>query len=153
MDIDTFNKMRAEYEDVISTKGQGLLESVFLDAFQGVPGLSEIRWCQFTPGFNDGDACTFGIGEVEYVIEGKLNEDYENDEGQGEPDSYTHGEAWPSSYELQTEPYYETVQKFQKNFYSLERVLEVTLGDPCQVTAKYDGENVIFEVEEYECGY
>lgn len=35
-----------------------------LDALLGQPGVHSVRWRQYTPYFNDGDACEFGIGEA-----------------------------------------------------------------------------------------
>jgi hypothetical protein len=34
------------------------------DIFNRVPDLKVIKWVQYTPYFNDGDACTFRVGEL-----------------------------------------------------------------------------------------
>lgn len=36
-------------------------------------------WCQYTPYFNDGDSCTFGIGEIYVTTNDEINPDMDND--------------------------------------------------------------------------
>lgn len=47
---------------------QGQLTSIFQEVFNLVPQLHEITWSQYTPYFNDGDTCTFGIREVYFGL-------------------------------------------------------------------------------------
>lgn len=35
----------------------------YLDAVLTTPGVAAVRWRQYTPYFNDGDPCEFGVGE------------------------------------------------------------------------------------------
>lgn len=135
---------------------------VFLDALDKVlecPGVEAVRWNQYTPYFNDGDACTFSIYSAYVKIKG-------DDEEVGD-----YGNGFRSTYDLydydpEAGDTYETRRKFNQigdfpakmihdSLSEFEGVLEsgkhyVVLnekfGDPAQVTATRDG----FEVEFYE---
>jgi hypothetical protein len=53
-----------EAQDNIRTQAQGVLKSVFADFFVKYPDVYAIGWTQYTPYFNDGDACIFRVGEI-----------------------------------------------------------------------------------------
>lgn len=44
-------------------EGKGAFEEAMKELFDAHPGLVGIRWRQYTPYFNDGDTCTFSVGE------------------------------------------------------------------------------------------
>lgn len=41
-----------------------IIRSVFESVFVEYPDIKAATWVQYTPYFNDGDACTFGVSEV-----------------------------------------------------------------------------------------
>jgi hypothetical protein len=43
------------------------LNNAIKKLFVDIPDLYAIRWTQYTPYFNDGDACIFGVGDVSFV--------------------------------------------------------------------------------------
>ena len=43
-----------------------------------MPALKAIRWNQYTPYFNDGDPCTFSVGEVMFLVDGAAEDDGED---------------------------------------------------------------------------
>jgi hypothetical protein len=45
-------------------KAQKVFEQSLKNVFELVPNLGCVAWAQYTPYFNDGDACTFRIGDV-----------------------------------------------------------------------------------------
>ena len=45
------------------------------------PQVKAVKWSQYTPYFNDGDACTFRVNEPYFFFEGVENNDPEEDEG------------------------------------------------------------------------
>lgn len=46
-------------------EGEAALKEAFSEFFEMHPGVRAIVWTQYTPHFNDGDACTFSVNEFE----------------------------------------------------------------------------------------
>lgn len=56
--------------------GQVALKAAFADFFDAHPEATAIVWTQYTPHFNDGDACTFGVNDFELKVDtNKIAED------------------------------------------------------------------------------
>lgn len=61
-----------------------------LDQLLAVQGVETVRWEQFTPYFNDGDACEFGTGEVRVKLAERFGVDeYGGDYADGYITSYS----------------------------------------------------------------
>lgn len=56
-----FAAARQTYLDTV----EPALKEAFADLFTQFPELEAIRWTQYSPHFNDGDACTFGVNEFQ----------------------------------------------------------------------------------------
>lgn len=124
-----------------------------LDKLFAVDGIEEVRWTQYTPHFNDGEALIFEVNEVEV----KLSERFgvEEDDGEG-------GDGWLGEYDLydyvdsnyrnrtymvngqSTEEIKAALDAFDLD--SFETVVKLNFGDHAQVTATPAG----FAVEIYE---
>lgn len=136
-----------------------------LDALFEHPEVESIRWEQYTPYFNDGDACEFGFGELSVRFVG--GDEEAGDNGDGFLSLYELGD-WPEGY-YQThsrwddsKPDYDPadfIPDFEADdsrgivaaFVALDNSLkhyEVELrklfGDPAQVTATRGGFDVVF---------
>ncbi len=87
-----FDTLIAE-QQVLRVKFQADAQAMFKESlksfFELNPGINALRWTQYTPYFNDGDACVFGVNDV-YFTNAKGNQlddisrwgEYEgNDEG------------------------------------------------------------------------
>jgi len=73
------------------------LQASFNDAaqafFNKAPEGTTITWCQYTPYFNDGDPCVFGVGGIEVRFKPLEGEDKEMaEEEYGEDEGFCHGE-------------------------------------------------------------
>lgn len=125
----------------------------FLDALDNlleVPGVEAVRWQQYTPYFNDGEACEFRIYSAEVKLEG-LDEGGDYDDGwREEYGFYDYSKGDYSNRELIEVPGVD-VSDVKEALGAFERVLEsgehyVVLnkkfGDPAQVTATTAGFNV-----------
>lgn len=75
--IDEYYAMKA----VVNEKVKANLAKAFVDFFDQNPLIKVIGWAQYTPYFNDGDACVFSVGEVGFGMD-------ENDVG-ADPYEYT----------------------------------------------------------------
>jgi hypothetical protein len=123
------------------------------------PNLTGMRWTQYTPHFNDGDACEFGINEPEYQF-GLPTPAKDEDEDDG----YGSNEGWYDSYQIDEDFFKKrtdvinfkeipAVQKSVKEAHqvwekltSMDKQLQTMFGDGVQVTVTADG----VEVEEYD---
>lgn len=61
-------KQKAEaFQQEMMKQGQTLLQECFTEIFNQYPDLKYFSWTQYTPYFNDGDTCYFGVNEIEYI--------------------------------------------------------------------------------------
>lgn len=143
-------KMKEEFEVIqkeYREKSQTIFKQAFSAFFQEVPSIKAMSWTQYTPYFNDGEACVFSVGDVWFLTEKGL-EDFIED-GRGYAEEYAAGDR--QYYE---EQYREGVSKEDfdkiaefKHFLSgiPDEIYEHIFGDHVYVIATKDG----FEVEEY----
>lgn len=138
-----------------------------LDELLAHPKVTKVRWSQYTPYFNDGEACEFGVNTAEVSLGVIANEEGETEEGRwydegeerfyGEYDLYTYEynedgrPNWDSKvYKvdgIDTKDVKEALVKFEAELTGKHYVwLNENFGDPAEVTATPDG----FEVEHYE---
>lgn len=122
--------------------------AILIDALNQVlehPLAEYVKWNQYTPYFNDGDACEFSIHEARVKVEG-IDEDGDYDDG-------TFGE-WELSYYESTkslegvDDLRARLKEFNGHLSSGRHyvILNEKFGDPAEVTATKDG----FAVEYYE---
>lgn len=73
--------MKAEVERLRNEMAL-VAKDVILDSirpiFEKYPELQSVSWTQYTPYFNDGDACTFGIGLVTANFEPEQEEEWKD---------------------------------------------------------------------------
>lgn len=62
------------------TKATSGFKEALKELFAEVPTLKALKWNQYTPYFNDGDACTFRVGEVYFKLDDTAEDagDYED---------------------------------------------------------------------------
>lgn len=129
-----------------------------LDALLELDHVEAVRWYQYTPYFNDGDACTFSAGQFGVkldVDEGEEDFDYGEFRSDYDLYSYLANLDRPRDYQndkvfnvkdVDTKPIYDAIQKLEVLSQHHEAILSKKFGDPAEVT--YDGEE--FNVEYYE---
>jgi len=64
-----YEEMKAQ----LGSEGQATVKAVFHTFFTTYPNVAAVRWTQYTPHFNDGDPCTFSVGEAQMRFEGDEN--------------------------------------------------------------------------------
>lgn len=155
--VQKVNELKAMMQD----QGKAALSEAFQDFFNKHPGITSIAWVQYTPHFNDGDACTFGVREFE--ARGDIEDLGDTSDEDEEYERYSYGENcivsklkraggldWyrTKTRELTAEEQQlvEDFDRLQSDCMSIEEVLQLVLGDHVQVTATIDG----FEVEEWD---
>jgi hypothetical protein len=62
-----FQKQMAELQDAYNKKASKMFHNACKKLFEAVPALAEVRWPQYTPHFNDGDACKFRLSDINFI--------------------------------------------------------------------------------------
>lgn len=99
--VQELDAAKQAYQDAIERiKGSGA-GNLFKEFFEQNPNVYALQWAQYTPYFNDGDPCTFSVGDVAMALR-PLTED--SDIWNGYPADYEESEGnektWFDSYEL-----------------------------------------------------
>lgn len=76
---------KAKLQAFAQQEGKAAIGAAFAKCFEPPTALTKIQWTQYTPYFNDGDACVFSANDPELFMGGE-SEDDEND-GEGD-DTY-----------------------------------------------------------------
>lgn len=71
--------MRAAYQ----VEAQAAFAEATKEFFIATPEISTLEWTQYTPYFNDGDECTFRVGDVWYYLNTQNPEDFDYGEEAG----------------------------------------------------------------------
>lgn len=142
--LEEIKKKNAELKKLIAdTTQESVLKDLFLEWFKGAPKEVEaIRWTQYTPHFNDGDACVFSVHEPSLKLVGVTKD--EDEEG--------FQDVWALKYYKKvTEEKATELSKSLNALYSdmqdLEDVMLSAFGDGYQVTITRKGD---IEVDEYD---
>lgn len=105
------------------------------------PNIEAVRWAQYTPYFNDGDTCEFGVGELYFKLVG------------GDPEAGDDGDGFQylSAYTARKEGYIEqdwfkALNELSAALESSEEELLAAFGDHVRVTVTQSG----VDIEEYE---
>lgn len=71
------NKQIADIREQMTNESKQYIEQACKELFEACPEVHQIHWTQYTPHFNDGEACEFSVNEVNFVLVADLNEDGE----------------------------------------------------------------------------
>lgn len=157
------NKYTKDMDD-FKRKGEDALRKAFKIFFDENPTVTAFTWTQYTPYFNDGDECVFGVHDMYYSTSVMNKDEWEAHK----PESEEEGEeikwysAWnkpevPSAQRVDQLKTADTeradIEKVHENFkaFSKETSLlpdelwKMVFGDHIEILATREG----FEVEEY----
>lgn len=102
------------------------------------PEIKAIGWSQYTPYFNDGEECVFGVGELNYALAEGFDEENIN------------GEGWDYSFYKQppsiSESSWKALKDLNQVLQGCEDQLQDAFGDHVQIIVTTKG----VEVTEYE---
>lgn len=127
----TINAAKKEAKEAFSTELKEL--------FVRYPDIKIIRWTQYIPSFNDGDACEFSIGEI---IVSNYEDVSEYGEWEGEESEPSDLVAYVSNKDV------DAITSFI-NSHAGEEILEFAFGVNVSVKVTADG----ITIDDYDCGY
>jgi hypothetical protein len=128
--LEALKTVMAEVDARVERESRAALAEAFEKLFADHPRLAAVRWAQYTPHFNDGDACEFSIYDAYVRLEGEDADDHEYDWRSSADDGRAEQEA--ASALVQGAP---------------ERAMLAAFGDHAEITATRDG---TFDVEGYD---
>lgn len=168
------NELQAQYDKLVQDQrklkeefrvtAQELFKQTTKEFFEKNPGITAFIWTQYTPYFNDGDACVFSVGSPTFT--NAPEDELDNVNHYGEYDGEEDG-IWSTdslSFVLAEEREWykkerdlilagapidaESVERIQTLIGSeeMEDVMEIMFGDGVIVRATRNG----FDVEEYD---
>jgi hypothetical protein len=137
-------EMQAEVQKKIREIGQDGMREVFAEVFAQHPDLEAVRWRQYTPYFNDGEACTFSVNDAYIKFKGYPKDSEDEDCG-----DYEDGFDYYSSYRSEDYPVgfgkaYEAVQEVFR--IADDDIFLAIFGDHVAVTVSRAG----IKVDEYD---
>lgn len=146
--------LKTKFSDLkkkISDDGKQAVGAAFKPLFEKYPNFAQVKWYQFTPYFNDGDVCEFGVSDPGlYSVNDDLSESpYEHD-------GLSYHKPWNerplSDYYIAKNARLDLLggQEFLDDFCEVwdamgDELLEIIFGDHVQVTVTKDS----IEVGEY----
>lgn len=150
MKFEEYLEIKNRLSEALAANASEMLQHFFSEFWKSAPEIAAIEWTQYTPYFNDGDPCVFGMnldtwGSF-YTHDGWAAEEDENDWREGD---YQTGVKWVDGELVYPEGraggLARIVREFVQNAQTMEDVFEVAFGDGVKVVATRDG----FEVEDY----
>jgi len=136
--MDPIEKYRQDKKDMnaqLKTLGKAMFKPFFEALFKKHKDIQVVKWTQYTPHFNDGDACTFSVNDPEVSVKSVTPEDMYVEED------------WYSSWSIPGSPGAKAAKEVGNFFVDIEDVLETAFGDGVQVFVQRDGS---ITVEDYD---
>lgn len=160
--LEELAELKKAYMKKVNAEGQALVHREFAAFFAANPDVKAVVWNQYTPYFNDGEACEFGVHdfygshkeltdegvkklptyvEEEEGFESGYNYHYYSAEGQGRDSKYFEGAGYP----LDQEKYAllkrvdDAVDTIARRLRPHDDLLEIAFGDHAQVIATARG--------------
>lgn len=135
--------MKDEMEKTAKAEAKKHIKSAVKAFFDEFPNVSKLKWSQYTPYFNDGDACVFGVNSVQAVLKAEAGgEEEESEDG---------NDSWHFSYTAekdnngltaeQKKEYRrlsKALKEFDESFGKMNDALLFAFGDHVEVTCTRD---------------
>lgn len=143
---DEMQKARAKFK----ADAADLVKPAFREMFEACPSIEAVRWRQYTPYFNDGDACVFRVGDHYLKFTGD-----KKDEAEGDDDDGDYEDGFSSTYGLTGEK--EAAAAIVSELFRCldDEMMLTAFEDHAKITATREGFEITatregFEVEEYD---
>lgn len=159
--FDTLIEEQRALKAKFQTEAQAMFKDTMKEFFDKNPGITALKWTQYTPYFNDGDPCEFRVNDVYYTNAPADELENVNDWGEYEGEDESVWVASNIKHTLSSKYYEEEAAKIlaaggvdedscnliDKMISSseMEEIMEEMFGDHVQVTATREG----FDITEH----
>ncbi len=136
MSLKALRALKDEYQAKLKAEGTEAVKSVLRAFFAANPEAEALVWRQYTPYFNDGDPCTFRMGDVYVKIKGVAEDVTDYDDGA------------VSSYSVERRGFKkmaDDLSALEKELHESKDALEAAFGDHAKIVATSEA----VTVEEY----
>lgn len=136
---ENLNKFSQEFEEIKSEftgRARKMFTASLKELFDQNETLGQIVWEQFTPYFNDGDECVFGVYEPSFVLANALEEEEEY------IDRYER--------EIPRDELNDDMRAVSRFIQNQDDLMQSLYGDHVTVLVKRTKDGIVIEVEEYE---
>lgn len=146
--IERVQNLRKEYEKTIRKEFGAVLRGLTTELFGDFPEVKGIVWTQYTPHFNDGDPCEFGINEPHVMLDQQFADAcgdnvYDYDGETFDLSTYKiRKKDGKSDVELKLLAIEEKLNEFERFLNEFSMVVEETYGDGVKVTVTPNGVSV-----------
>lgn len=149
-------KKLSAIKEEIKANGESEIREYIKNVFKAEPRIKSFSWVQYTPYFNDGDVCEFGVHGPQFLFTEeavaefdalKVDVDDEDDDDCG-LNSWSikrlAGEL-PADKAAPAKSLWKAIDQIENDFEAAEELLELAFGDGVKVKATPEG----IEVTEY----
>lgn len=116
-------------------EGKKTIKKALKEFFSAFPSVDSIRWSQYTPYFNDGDACEFGVNNVHVKFVDGFVPDIDPDNEYVDPEYEFDELGIDSKLKTQLE---KATNSLNDNFSDMDEILKEAFGDHVEVTVTKD---------------
>lgn len=143
--------LRSELERKIKSFGKEAITEGFAPFFAANPAVDGVVWTQYTPYFNDGEACTFSVGDPALILDretaARLRPDQDFDETEEDYTPWDHPLCF-ESWDLRETEFNQEKIGFGAVWGQIpEEVFLSVFGDHVKVTLMRDGNVTIDDYE------
>jgi hypothetical protein len=128
MPIAELRQVLREAKEKVKVEAMDAFKAEFKSAFESNPDVKAMRWNQYTPYFNDGDECVFGVNDL--MVKAENPEDAEDADG--------FASLWGGNKNEPLLKWWNSIQ--------CDEAFLAAFGNHCQITATPEG----FEVDGYD---
>lgn len=148
--LEEFRKIKAAYDKKLKKEGGEIVRQIIAHFFEQNPQFTGLRWKQYTPYFNDGEACSFSIHAIDCRLS-PIDEIEGFDPDEGEEDTSSNG-RWTEDgeYGLKKGPSRTALQKLEKEFSKSQDLLEAAFGDHVSILAERGKDIVVTKYQDHE---
>lgn len=134
--FEKIDELKAVYEKAMTqlrADGEKAVKEMLAEFFKKHPNVSGIRWTQYAPHFNDGEACLFSVHEPDILLDGSAAGTQDED-----PDDDDDGD-WLDSWDAKHKLSPDLAADFAKlsetiTDDSFEDIMQAIFGTDCRVT-------------------
>jgi len=142
MDITEYIERKKALESFVTQNGSQIVKDYVKKFMAENPEICVVRWAQYTPYFNDGEACVFSVCEPHFLLRPASETDMTASVWDG-GDWMQPGWRSPDSRDL-------AMRELTNNFTStLSDLLESVFGDHIEVFITRNGDDVMVETREF----
>lgn len=150
--LDEYKSAKDKLDKQLRDGGANIIGSAFQAVLKECPGIG-VNWNQYVPGFNDGDPCTFTVGEFNVCLLEDISDNRPDECGLCEGDD---GNIVKSDYpnkDILIDPSLITCEQYNQLLSIWNKldnyILEIVFDSNAEITITRDD----VTVDDYDCGH